>query len=160
MCQGEYFRELLVMMVSIQDPHRHLLLVSDQGDGYVDSFHFTRPFSTLRGLSSWAIDTPSHCVGINWSLATTRLEGRGPALGLHSNTSSSARHRIWCHRSPMHCMHEGCPTPRWTHLWYWWWVPKFLVVTAPGSVSGKLPSKWWGHPQIPLPSGRSICHKN
>jgi hypothetical protein len=37
-CQGEFFGEFLVTMVIIQDPHRYLPAVSDQGDGYVDSF--------------------------------------------------------------------------------------------------------------------------
>jgi hypothetical protein len=62
-------------------------------------FGSIKPFSTKRGHSNQAITTPSHCTGISWSLATTRQEGWGLSPGHHSNTSSSARCRIWCPRS-------------------------------------------------------------
>lgn len=60
------------------------------------SFHtcFYRAIFHSRGLPSRAITTSSHCTGITWSLAPTRLEGWGPTQGLHSDTYSSTRHRL------------------------------------------------------------------
>lgn len=49
----------------------------------------------------------------------------------------------------MHRMRAGCPGPRWTCLWYFLWIPKFAVGTAPGSVSRKSPSRWGGLPPTP-----------
>jgi hypothetical protein len=48
-----------------------------------------------EGLYNWVINIRSHCAGITWSLATTGLEGRGSATGLHRDISSSAECSIW-----------------------------------------------------------------
>jgi hypothetical protein len=52
-------------------------------------------FTTPRGLSNPAIISPSHLAGIAWSFATTRLERRGSAPGLHSDNSRSVKRSVW-----------------------------------------------------------------
>jgi hypothetical protein len=88
-CQRGQFREFLVATVIIQDPQRYSPGTSDQGPGYIvlaRAGFRTSPVYNPRGISNSAITAPSHCAGITWSLATTRLEG---------DNSSSARRSIW-----------------------------------------------------------------
>jgi hypothetical protein len=58
---------------------------------WVCVFGSTRSFFFPRRLSILAITIPWHCAGITWSFATTILEVRGIAPGLHNENTSSAR---------------------------------------------------------------------
>jgi hypothetical protein len=94
--------DLLVNFWSWWVAFKTLLAVLDQGPGYAYSFRrmalrarfYQDIFYSERALIL-AITIPSHRAGITWSLATTSLEGRGPAPGLHNDPSSSANRSVW-----------------------------------------------------------------
>jgi hypothetical protein len=74
----------------------------------------------------------------------------------HSASRSTPLHCTALHKKiwlQLHRMHAEYPDQRWTHLWYWRRIPKFSVGAPPGSVSGKLSSRWGGFPQIPSAAG-------
>jgi hypothetical protein len=53
--------------------------------------------------------------GITWSLATTKLEGRGPASELHNDTSSDRR-SVWRHISTVVLMARSISSPKMNSL--------------------------------------------
>jgi hypothetical protein len=73
-----------------------------------------KPFPTSTVLSNQAITILLHCAGITWSLATTRLAGRGPiAIPLPLKDAE-----LGTLGPQTHHMLPGYQAPRWTPLWY------------------------------------------
>jgi hypothetical protein len=122
-----------------------LLVVLDQGSGYVASFKqpcgfgSTRPFSTPWGLSNLAITIPSHRPGITWSYATTRLVGWGPTPG---SIPLSLPAVAFGALSPQ-MLHRRlvCPVPRWAHWCFLRRKPKISLSVTPGLELEKLLSR-------------------